>query len=111
MGLSGLFRGEDFGQEFPERPSHTLDGTLLTVHFESGVQFTDYTRRAFRVKASRLVAFIVDGMTETRVACRCIFNHTPILRVVGTIIDPDGDDSDISVFQITPQSNNQIITI
>lgn len=92
------------GQEFPDRPFHSLDDALLTIRFETSVKFTDYCRRAFRVKASRLIAFIVQDTSEKRASCVALFNHTPVLKVVGTITDPNGDEDDVSIFSIQPQS-------
>ena len=92
------------GQEFPNRPSHVLGDTLLTISFETSIEFSDFCRRAFRIKASRLIAFTVQDAGEKRVLCKAIFNHTPILEVIGTITDPDGDEDDVSIFSIRPQS-------
>ena len=93
------------GQEFENRPPYTLDGTLMTVSFTSSSEFTDFTRRAFRVIVSRLVAFTVDTVTEKVVTCKALFNHTPFLDVVGTLTDPDGDEDDVSILRVRPNPN------
>ena len=91
------------GMQFESRPVHILNGRSLTIEFENLSEFTDYTRRAFRIMATRLIAFVVQSLAEKSVTCLAIFNHTPQLEVVGSINDPSGDDSDVSVFSITPQ--------
>ena len=93
------------GQRFESRPNHTLEGTLLTIFFETNTEFIEYIRRAFRVTASRLVAFTAESVGDRLVRCRAIFNHTPYLKVVGSVNDPSGDDSDVSVFSIRRQRN------
>ena len=74
------------GQCFADRPSYSLDGKRLTVEFSNTDAFKTYTRRAFTVTASRLVAFKVHEVKETSVICHALFNQTKPMPIEGSMI-------------------------
>ena len=59
---------------------------VLSIKFSSVDAFKTYTRRAFAVTASRLVAFRVHEVADTKVSCRALFNQTEALPLDGTVI-------------------------
>ena len=75
------------GQIFAERPKYELKENILTIQIESTEKFHNYTRRAFAIMASRLVAFTVDSIQAKYVKCSALFNHTPPLDIDSAIID------------------------
>ena len=74
------------GMSFVERPNHVLDGTVLSISFSTEDEFRNYTRRAFAVCASRLVAFAAVEIQEKTVKCKALFNHTPSLQIDEAVI-------------------------
>ena len=74
------------GQCFADRPSYGLNGKILTVEFTDADAFKTYTRRAFTVTASRLVAFKVHEVKKTSVICHALFNQTKPVPLEGSMI-------------------------
>ena len=74
------------GQRFADRPSYDLTEKILTLKFSDADAFKAYTRRAFTVTASRLVAFKVHDIKETSVICCSLFNQTEPMPLDGSMI-------------------------
>ena len=74
------------GQRFADRPQYDLTDKVLSIKFPSTDAFKAYTRRAFTVTASRLVAFRVHEVTDTKISCRALFNQTEALPIDGAVI-------------------------
>ena len=75
------------GQVFADRPLHELKENVLTIRFKTVEEFTNYTRRAFMITASRLVAFTAVDIQTDQVKCSALFNHTSPLEIDSATID------------------------
>ena len=73
--------------EFVDRPEYTLEGATMRIDFKSSTEFKNYTRRAMPIRATRLVAFTVGTVTDTKITCVALFNQTEPLIVDESIID------------------------
>lgn len=75
------------GMEMPDRPEYELKEKTLTIMFDSCDKFRNFVRRALAVRASRLIAFGVIEITDTRITCGALFNQTEPLSVDATAIE------------------------
>lgn len=75
------------GMELPDRPEHELTEKTLLVKFESLDQFRAFTRRAFAIRASRMIAFGVTEITENKITCGALFNETESVGIAESVLD------------------------
>ena len=75
------------GMELPDRPEHELVEKTLTVKFKTCTEFRDFVRRALAVRASRLIAFGITEITETKITCGALLNQTEPLVIDESIIE------------------------
>lgn len=73
--------------EMPDRPEYELVEKTLTVKFKACNEFRDFVRRALAIRASRLIAFGIDEIEETKITCGALFNQTKPLAIDESVVE------------------------